>query len=191
MGEQLRRYREPKALPSVRGLDKRCVRLCIDSDHFQIRHVHIAKVSQSGRTLVARHSDPLTVSPRSVTFFTLSCTCHRFLSPYLSLKNSRLCGDETHLLYVLFLFVESMLFGLFTLCMLGDQLHALKSNQTQIDKLKNQKHDIKVEVNEVCGTPQELNFHWSWFFPLPVSFSETVREKILGYRMEYSSVNQK
>lgn len=102
-----------------------------------------------------------------------------------------MCGDETHLLFVLFLFVESMLFGLFTLCMLGDQLYALKSNQTQIDKLKNQKHDIKVEVNEVCGTPQELNFHWSWFLPIPVSFSEMVREKVLGYRMDYSSTNQK
>ena len=93
---------------------------------------------------------------------------------------SRTCGNEDHMLYVLGLFVESMLFGLFTLCMLGDQLSALQSNQTSIDKLKNQKHEVKVEVNEVCGTPMEMRFNWLWFVPIPVSFS-----------LDYSAVGQK
>jgi len=100
---------------------------------------------------------------------------------------NKACGNEGHLLFVLFLFIESMLFGLFTLCMLGDQLSSLRTNQTQIDKLKNEKHEVKVEVNEVCGTPSDLAFHWGWFFPLPVAFTETVREKVLGYRVAYSA----
>ena len=100
---------------------------------------------------------------------------------------NKACGNEGHLLFVLFLFIESMLFGLFTLCMLGDQLSSLRTNQTQIDKLKNEKHEVRVEVNEVCGTPSELAFHWGWFFPLPVAFTETVREKVLGYRVAYSA----
>jgi hypothetical protein len=99
---------------------------------------------------------------------------------------SRPCGSDASMLLVLFLFVESILFGLFTQCMLVDQLSSLRSNQTQIDKLKNQKHAVKVEVNEVCGTHKDVRCHWGWFFPIPVSFSEIIREQILGYRIDYS-----
>lgn len=42
---------------------------------------------------------------------------------------------DQHIL-IIFLLVESILFGLFTLCMLGDQLTTINSNMTQIDRLK-------------------------------------------------------
>lgn len=97
------------------------------------------------------------------------------------------CGAESHFLFILFLFLESLLFLLFTLCMLGDQLSSLHSNQTSIDKLKNQKHEIRVDVNEVCGSPIESRFQINWFIPIAVSFSEAVRERVMGYRMSASS----
>jgi DHHC palmitoyltransferase len=99
------------------------------------------------------------------------------------------CGNEIHFLMILFLFLESLLFLMFTLCMLGDQLSAMRSNQTSIDRLKNQKHEIKVDVNEVCGSTLDVNFHWHWLMPVAVSYSEAITEKILGYRICLSSPN--
>lgn len=99
------------------------------------------------------------------------------------------CGTEIHFLMILFLFLESLLFLMFTLCMLGDQLSSMRSNQTSIDRLKNQKHEIKVDVNEVCGSSLDVNFHWHWLMPIAVSYSEAITEKILGYRICLSSPN--
>jgi hypothetical protein len=83
--------------------------------------------------------------------------------------------------------MESLLFLLFTMCMLGDQLSSLHSNQTGIDRLKNQKHDTRVEINEVCGSPIEIRFQWSWLVPVAVFFADAIKEKILGYRVSVSS----
>ena len=99
------------------------------------------------------------------------------------------CANEVHFLMILFLFLESLLFLMFTLCMLGDQLSSMRSNQTSIDRLKNQKHEIKVDVNEVCGSTLDVNFHWHWLMPIAVSYSEAITEKILGYRICLSSPN--
>lgn len=96
------------------------------------------------------------------------------------------CGSEAHFLIILFLFLESILFLMFTLCMLGDQLSSMRSNQTSIDKLKNQKHDIRIEVNEVCGSPLEVKFQMKWLMPVSVYFTEILREKIMGYRVSPS-----
>ena len=92
------------------------------------------------------------------------------------------CGSEVDFLMVLFLFLESLLFMMFTLCMLGDQLSSMRSNQTSIDRLKNQKHDIRVEVNEVCGSPVEVRFQLNWLLPVSVSYSDSLTERIFGYR---------
>lgn len=89
---------------------------------------------------------------------------------------------------VIFLVVESILFGLFTLCMLGDQLSAISSNQTQIDRLKGTKHNYQLEVNEVCGSPRSVRFQLSWFLPIAVAFPDVIiREKVLGYRLVNNS----
>jgi hypothetical protein len=66
------------------------------------------------------------------------------------------------MLLVLFLFVESVLFGLFTQCMLIDQLSSLRSNQTQIDKLKNQKHVIKVKRTTLLLTLRSTLYRYSY-----------------------------
>ncbi len=42
------------------------------------------------------------------------------------------------------LLVEAILFGLFTMCMMADQSESISTNQTQIDRLKNEKFEIQV-----------------------------------------------
>jgi hypothetical protein len=84
-------------------------------------------------------------------------------------------------LFIIFLIVESILFGLFTLCMIGDQWTTISMNQTQIDRLKNKKYEYQNEYNEVCGTPSHINFQLSWLFPIPVRFAEEIRQKVYGF----------
>lgn len=86
---------------------------------------------------------------------------------------------------LVFLVMESVLFGLFTLCMMADQLSSISSNQTQIDRLKNTKHDRhQQEVDEVCGTAVSLYCSPSWVLPIPMVVSDSsLRERIFGYRL--------
>lgn len=86
-------------------------------------------------------------------------------------------------LFIVFLVIEGILFGLFTLCMIGDQMTVITTNQTQIDRMKNKKYLIQTEVHEVFGTPSNISFLWSWFIPVPTSFPSHVRDIILGFRV--------
>ena len=88
-------------------------------------------------------------------------------------------------LVVIFLCVESVLFGLFTLCMLGDQLSSIASNQTQIDRLKNTRYKQQAEVNEVFGSPSHVLCAANWLHPTAVHFPDAAtRSVILGYLLE-------
>ena len=89
---------------------------------------------------------------------------------------------------LVFLVMESVLFGLFTLCMMADQLSSISSNQTQIDRLKNAKHDRhQQEVDEVCGTAVSVYCSPSWALPIPMVVSDSsLRERIFGYRLSIS-----
>lgn len=79
--------------------------------------------------------------------------------------------------------IEGVLFGLFTLCMIGDQMTVIITNQTQIDRLKNKKFDIQTDVHEVFGTPSQASFAWSWLIPTPTNFPHHVRDIILGFQI--------
>ena len=46
------------------------------------------------------------------------------------------CGTPFQNIHIIFLLVESILFGMFTICMLADQLESVSTNMTQIDRLK-------------------------------------------------------
>lgn len=93
-------------------------------------------------------------------------------------------GDAVFLVGIL---VEGILFGLFTLCMLADQSETITSNQTQIDRLKNERHDIQEEINEVFGTPASVKCDLSWFLPTQVTYPVTFRDKINGYILPQAS----
>lgn len=92
--------------------------------------------------------------------------------------------DVHHHLLVIFLVIESILFGLFTMCMIGDQWTTISSNQTQIDRLKNTKYEYQEEVNEVCGSPSHVTFSWSWLYPRAVKFTDDLKHRIYGFRVE-------
>jgi len=94
------------------------------------------------------------------------------------------CGSTNQHLLSVFLLVEAVLFGLFTLCMKGDQISVVTTNQTQIDKLKNHRHEVLVEYNEVFGCTSDTKFHPLWLIPIPAALPDGVRERLLGYRIE-------
>jgi hypothetical protein len=82
---------------------------------------------------------------------------------------------------VVFLLVEALLFGLFTLCMMFDQYSVVASHQTKIDRLKGHKHEAVEDFNEVFGSSNKVRFSWEWLFPKPVEFPEDCRAQIFGY----------
>jgi hypothetical protein len=100
-------------------------------------------------------------------------------------RNTKCVSSPSISFHTIALVICSILFGLFTLCMLGDQLSAISSSQTAIDRLKNTKHKYQSEVNEVCGSARHVRCHHTWFIPYAVKFPEgNLRDKILGYRLQ-------
>lgn len=119
-----------------------------------------------------------------VSVYAITLIIFKVLSCSTSRRSQYYCpstpGDTV---FVMGLLVEGILFGLFTICMIADQSESIFSNQTQIDRLKNERHDIQDEVNEVFGTPSGKSCHSSWFLPSKVIFPHKYRDKIYGYTM--------
>jgi len=139
-----------------------------------------------------------------------------FYSLLLTIAKFVYCGMHRNLcpsqpsdgyLLVVFLLVESILFGLFTLCMLGDQISTIATNMTQIDRLKLQQaqaqssqqaskpqrvpstvaNTLMHEINEVFGG--SIHAPWSYLdlfryiYPTPVPFHQYPQcPVIMGYR---------
>lgn len=120
------------------------------------------------------------------------------------------CLDRpTHLLFILALLVEAILFGLFTGCMMMDQMDVVRSKVTHIDRYKGGDDTIgshtMAGVLEVFGVRPRSNnnknskitstkskarhvlrdgrFRWDWLSPfVPVCFpSHTVRDEVIGF----------
>lgn len=80
---------------------------------------------------------------------------------------------------ILILFIICTLFGLFTLCMLCDQLSNIADNMTGIEHLQGQEQESRSfieNMKEVCGGDR---FSIWWLFPVCVEFKN--REQVLGY----------
>ena len=83
----------------------------------------------------------------------------------------------------MFLFIEALLFGLFTLCMLCDQISVVTTNTTSIDRLKG---DVGSErstwenLSEVFGG-DKLGFRPHWLLPIPAFLPQTARNHALGF----------
>ena len=83
------------------------------------------------------------------------------------------CGvTASDSLVIIFLLVEALLFGLFTMCMMCDQYSVVATNQTMVDKLKGYKHDNLDDYNEVFGCSSKVRFGWDWLYPTPAQFPE-------------------
>jgi hypothetical protein len=99
------------------------------------------------------------------------------------------------ILFLVLLSVESTLFGLFTSCMFGDQMHSIASNQTYIDRLKekrnqgsspedmsnssspclNYKSPFILHLREVVG---DANI-FIWFLPILPYWND--RDELFGF----------
>jgi hypothetical protein len=118
------------------------------------------------------------------------------------------CPTLVTRLFNLFLIVESILFGLFTSCMLADQFTSVSSNTTKISRIKAAKGlgvatkkidteeekamaeetrflhpDGALEVNELCGGSSAGRFKVTWLLPVAVRFSQLAKRRIYGYKM--------
>lgn len=131
-------------------------------------------------------------------FYTL-CTCvyamglvvARFVNCLGNIEKHEPCLDEpTHLLGLIGLVVESLLFGMFTCCMVVDQWDVVVSNVTHIDRLKGELFMEDVEgrsgIHEVFGSgvgkSKKVGFRFDWLSPFAkVCFPEHIEADIMGF----------
>lgn len=102
---------------------------------------------------------------------------------YGSTARDEKCSDFGMNMGIMMLFMESVLFYMFTTCMLADQAAGAITNQTQIERLKKERHDTGVEFNEVFGSGPGTRFQLHWIVPIPVSFPASIRDRLFGYRL--------
>ena len=119
----------------------------------------------------------------------------RFVNCIGHLDKHEPCLDKpTHLLSLIGLMVESMLFGMFTCCMMVDQWDVVLTKVTHIDRLKgadllfnDDDGDTSGGVNEVFGIGNSKGkkvsgFRLDWLSPFTKTcFPETMRNEIMGF----------
>jgi hypothetical protein len=97
------------------------------------------------------------------------------------------CLDQpTQLLTILGLLVEALLFGMFTFCMIFDQMDVISSKVTHIDRLKGlDLSSTLAGVTEVFGVGVrgvESRFRPDWLSPFArVCFPPSVQDEVMGF----------
>ena len=99
--------------------------------------------------------------------------------------------DPAHLLHLIGLMVEALLFGLFTSCMMIDQWDVVLTNVTHIDRLKGEigfgflDDQRRKGINEVFGTGKGSNashFRADWLSPfVRACFPLSLHDEIMGF----------
>ena len=87
---------------------------------------------------------------------------------------------------VVILGIVSLLFGMFTCCMILDQWDAITKNVSKIDRLKAGRNTIGrgeagLEINEIFGTN---GFTLSWLVPSGIQFEGDMEALVMGYVIE-------
>lgn len=92
------------------------------------------------------------------------------------------CG-QTSVGFMVSLIVEAVLFGLFTLCMLCDQLNSIFTNTTGIDRLKghntNANTNVWANLAEVFGGEDTDGFSLLWLLPTRIHYPDP--EALTGF----------
>lgn len=105
-------------------------------------------------------------------------------------KHESCLDDSSHLLYLIFLTIESFLFGMFTSCMMIDQWDVVSTNVTQIDRLKGaftmEETEFQSGVNEVFGVGRKgkksTSCRMDWISPFAkVCFPESMKDDVMGF----------
>lgn len=116
----------------------------------------------------------------------------RFINCIGHLEKHEPCLDKpTHLLSLIGLVVESMLFGMFTCCMVIDQWDVVLTKVTHIDRLKGEMQFGEIDstggINEVFGVgfgkgKKGSHFRPDWLSPFTnVCFPESMKDDIMGF----------
>mmetsp|Transcript_24940 Transcript_24940/g.36936 ORF Transcript_24940/g.36936 Transcript_24940/m.36936 type:complete len:362 (+) Transcript_24940:91-1176(+) len=123
--------------------------------------------------------------------YAVSLVVARFVECIGHIEKHEPCLDEpTHLLSLIGLIVESMLFGMFTCCMVIDQWDVVSTNVTHIDRLKGETFMEDVEgragIHEVFGAGvgkgKKSGFRPDWLSPfVKVCFPEHMENDIMGF----------
>ena len=98
--------------------------------------------------------------------------------------------DESYLGLVLL--IVSTVFGIFTSCMLCEQIDAIKTNRSKIARMKMKVGNSGTELSRVTeefnemfgGTTSQVT--WHWFLPLDVEFPRGMSKVVLGYEWDIS-----
>ena len=92
--------------------------------------------------------------------------------------------DSANFLFMALLFFEAILFGLFTLAMFTEQMSSILSDQTGIEKLKQdyvpQQRSALANLSETFGRP----FSLLWFVPTAVKFNGLTYRDLLEYECD-------
>mmetsp|Transcript_8360 Transcript_8360/g.10576 ORF Transcript_8360/g.10576 Transcript_8360/m.10576 type:complete len:422 (-) Transcript_8360:190-1455(-) len=138
--------------------------------------------------------------------YAMSLVIARFIDCIGHVQKHEPCLDKpTHLLALIGLVIESMLFGMFTCCMMIDQWDVVLTKVTHIDRLKGDStaEDLILGVSEVFGVGMKKekgegdmhnssgngnsassggNFRPDWLSPFTnVCFPEKMRDEIYGF----------
>lgn len=103
------------------------------------------------------------------------------------LHNATCLDRPSHLLLILGLLIEALLFGLFTSCMMFDQVDVVRSKMTHIDRYKGGDAGGSLAgVTEVFGISSrqglDANFRADWLSPFfRVCFPTSVRNEVMGF----------
>lgn len=93
-------------------------------------------------------------------------------------------------LSVLILLVVSIVFMIFTCCMLVEQIEAIATNSSKIARMKMRVGQAGTELSRVTEEFNEMfggdnnEITWHWFLPLPVEFPRGMKKVVLGYEWD-------
>mmetsp|Transcript_23323 Transcript_23323/g.55156 ORF Transcript_23323/g.55156 Transcript_23323/m.55156 type:complete len:392 (+) Transcript_23323:239-1414(+) len=111
-------------------------------------------------------------------------------SPFFSQETNGIeswCTRWNESYYGLALLVISVIFFLFTSCMLSEQVEAIKTNTSKIARMKMSVGNAGTELSRVTeefnemfgGDSNRVAIHW--FLPLPVEYPNGMKKVVLGY----------
>lgn len=112
-------------------------------------------------------------------------------------RHTNICLDKpSHLLTILGLLIEAILFGMFTACMMFDQASVVNSKMTHIDRLKGSNIGGSLAgIIEVFGVGSRgvdyTRFRPDWLSPFArVCFPSSLRDEVMGFCRPCASATQ-
>ena len=97
--------------------------------------------------------------------------------------NQEIIGNRCDLsppsvIFVSLLSIESLLFGLFTSCMFGDQMHSIAVNKTYIDRLKDKRQHSSQSPEDLSKIEKNIYFGCCISVPRQCTFVLHLREVV-------------